>query len=97
MKLHLWFSTHGEDILKTKPQSLRQAYILAGILPEDETKPLPRDSRDELAKLRRMVTRLTKEAAAHRDYADSKKLWETLQPLAVLLRQVSTDVDGPKR
>jgi hypothetical protein len=92
MRLHIWVCTHQRDILEAKPRSLRQFYILAGILPEDETKKLPKSSNDDLAKLRRLVRKVTTEAAAHRNYEDADKLWQALKPLAPLLREVSTEI-----
>lgn len=91
MNLHKWVCSHQTKILEAKPRSLRQFYILAGILPEDESEKLRKENKDELAKLRRLVRRLTTEAAAHRDYADAERLWRVLEPLAPLLREVSTD------
>ena len=90
MKLHTWVSGHQADILNSKPRSLRQFYILAGILPEDENKTF-REATDELVKLRRLVKKVTIEAAKHRDYAESDRLWQALSPLAELLMDVSTD------
>jgi hypothetical protein len=92
MRLHIWVSTHQSEILAAKPHSLRQFYILAGILPEDESRPLPKGGNDDLAKLRRLVRKVTAEAAAHRDYEDVERLWRALEPLAPLLRDVSTDL-----
>jgi len=67
-------------------------YILAGILPEDKTKGLPRERKDELAPLKRLVSRTVTEAAKHRDYAKVEDLSKALMPLAPLLRDVSTDL-----
>jgi hypothetical protein len=92
MRLHIWVCSHQKEILEAKPRSLRQFYILSGILPEDERKKLPKENNDDLAKLRRLVRRVTAEAAAHRDYADVGRLWQALEPLAPLLREVSTDL-----
>jgi hypothetical protein len=93
MNLHIWVCSHQREILDAKPRSLRQFYILAGILPEDGSKRLSKDNSDDLAKLRRLVGRIVMEAAAHRDYADIERLWNTLKPLAPLLRDVSTDLE----
>jgi hypothetical protein len=93
--LHKWVGEHQDAILKSKPRSLRQFYILAGILPEDEPK-VPSEKPDELSKLRRLVRRTALEAAAHRGYAETPKLWDALKPLAALLREVSTDLGGEK-
>ena len=92
MRLHIWVCSHQKEILEAKPHSLRQFYILAGILPEDESKKLPKENNDDLAKLRQLVRKVTVEAAAHRDYADFGRLWQALEPLAPLLREVSTDL-----
>ena len=92
MRLHVWVCSHHKEILEAKPHSLRQFYIMAGILPEDESKNLPKEHHDDLAKLRRLVRRVTMEVAAHRDYADIERLWRALEPLAPLLREVSTDL-----
>jgi len=96
MRLHTWVCTHRTEILAAKPYSLRQFYILAGILPEDGSKTLPK-TKDDLAKLRRAVRKVTAEAAAHRDFADSDRLWRALEPLAALLREVSTDTSRWKK
>jgi hypothetical protein len=93
MRLHIWVYSHQREILEAKPHSLRQFYILAGILPEDESKKLPKENNDELAKLRRLVRKVTVEAAAHRDYVEVERLWQVLEPLAPLLREVSTDLN----
>ena len=95
VRLHTWVCGHRTEILNAKPHSLRQFYILANILPEDETKPMP-GPKDDLAKLRRLVRKVTIEAAAHRDYIDASRLWQALEPLAPLLRDVSTD-DGHEK
>lgn len=92
MRLHIWVCSHQKEILEAKPHSLRQFYILAGILPEDEGKKMSKENSDGLAKLRRLVRRVTLEVAAHRDYADVGRLWQALEPLAHLLREVSTDL-----
>jgi hypothetical protein len=92
MRLHTWVTSHRTEILKAKPSSLRQFYILAGILPEDGSKKLHNDKYDELSKLRRLVSRVLTEATGHRDYVKVEKLWQVLEPLAPLLREVSTDV-----
>lgn len=92
MRLHIWVCSHQKEILEAKPHSLRQFYILAGILPEDESKKLPKANNDDLAKLRLLVRKVTAEAAAHRDYAEVDRLWQALEPLAPLLREVSTDL-----
>jgi hypothetical protein len=76
---------------------LRQFYILAGILPEDGGKKLPRESPDELAKLRRAVRKVTTEATSHRDYIHADELWKALEPLARLLRDVSTDTAAKRQ
>jgi hypothetical protein len=96
MRLHVWVCSHQSEILAAKPHSLRQFYVLAGVLPEDESKKMPKENNDELAKLRRLVRRTAAEAAAHRGYAEAKKLWQALEPLAVLLREVSTDTSLAK-
>jgi hypothetical protein len=83
--------------LDHKPHSLRQFYILAGILPEDGPKRLPKDKPDELTKLRKLVRRTCLEAAAHRDYSTAKALLRVIQPLAALLQEVADDVDQTKR
>lgn len=94
--LHLWVGQHQEAILKSKPHSLRQFYILAGILPEDGSKKPPKENPDALAKLRKLVRRTTWEAAGHRDFATASDLLEALNPLAVLLEDVAADVAAPK-
>jgi len=66
IRLHIWVCANPKEILTAKPHSLRQFYILAGILPEDEGKRLPRGCKDDLAKLRRLVRKVTAEAAAPR-------------------------------
>lgn len=99
MRLHIWCCTHQSEIIAAKPRSLRQFYVLAGILPEDGSRKFSSAQHDDLAKLRRLVRRVATEAAAHRDYADAQRLWQALSPLAPLLREVSTDirvVDGSK-
>lgn len=91
MRLHIWVCTHQQEILEAKPHSLRQFYILAGILPEDDAKKLHRHKADDLAKLHRAVRKVTAEASAHRGYAEAQELWRALEPLARLLKDVSTD------
>ena len=96
MALHQWVGQHKDSILKSKPHSLRQFYILAGILPEDHAKKPPKDIPDDLAKLRKFVRRTALEAAGHRDYATAVALLKALQPLAVLLEEVTADVEAAK-
>jgi hypothetical protein len=91
MRLHIWVCSHRTEILAAKPHSLRQFYILAGILSEDESNKLTKENPDDLAKLRRLVRKVTAEAAAHRDYAEVEDLWKALAPLAALLTDVGTD------
>jgi hypothetical protein len=90
--LHKWVGSHQREILKTKPTSLRQMYILAKILPEDETRNMPKENHDELAPLRRKVAKVLTEAAKYRDFGKGKDLWKALKPLAPLLREVCTDL-----
>jgi hypothetical protein len=90
MRLHIWVGSHQQEILRAKPHSLRQFYILAGILPEEEGKSR-HESDDDLAKVRRLVRKIASEVAKHREYADAGRLWDALQPLAGVLRDVSTD------
>lgn len=97
MRLHIWVGQHQKDILDHKPHSLRQFYILAGILPEDGPKRLPKDKPDELTKLRRLVHRTCLEAAAHRDYCTAQALLRALDPLAALLEEIVQDVDQKNR
>ena len=97
MRLHIWLGQHRKDILEHKPHSLRQFYILAGILPEDGPKRLPKDEPDELTKLRKLVFRTCKEAAAHRQFAGAEALLKALDPLAALLEEVTDDVRQTKR
>lgn len=97
MRLHIWVGQRRQDILDHKPHSLRQFYILAGILPEDGPKQIPKDKPDELTKLRKLVFRTCLEAAAHRQFATGKALLKALDPLAALLEEVAADVSQTKR
>jgi hypothetical protein len=92
MRLHKWISTHRQTILEQKPHSLRQCYILAGILPEDESKKRPTDPNDELAKLRRLVRKVCVEAACHRKYQQASELMNALVPVANLIEDVREDL-----
>jgi hypothetical protein len=88
MKLHKWVSQHQQDILEHKPHSLRQLYILAGILPEDGPKRLPREKPDELSKLRKLVWRTCNEAAVHVGYSRTIDILKALQPLVRTFEEV---------
>jgi hypothetical protein len=96
MRLNMWLEQHRSDILEHKPRSLRQFYILAGILPEDGPKKLLRNKLDDLARLRRLVRQLCLEVAKHRDYCQSQELFTILRPLIAVLEEVSTDVNKRK-
>ncbi|MGA2248475.1 MAG: DUF3102 domain-containing protein [Verrucomicrobiota bacterium] len=96
MKLHVWIGQHQKDILYHKPHSLRQFYILAGILPEDGPKRMPKDAPDELGRLRRLVRRTCWEAAAHRQFSGAAGLLKALNPLAKLLEEITADIDESK-
>jgi hypothetical protein len=91
MRLHEWVATHQETIIREKPRSLRQFYVLAGILPEDGPRLLPREKRDELARLRRLVWRTSKEGVIHIGYAPAEKLLKVLEPLVALLADVKEE------
>jgi hypothetical protein len=91
MRLHKWVIVHQGAILKSRPHSLRQMYILAGILPEDEAKSKLGEKADELAKLKRFVRRLCLEAAVHRDYAARSDLLRALTPVQNLLDELEQE------
>lgn len=97
MRLHEWrlkFPKEKFAELQMKPHTLRQLYLLAGILPEDEDDKDRgmKGSSDDLARLRRLVRKVTREANAHRDYADAKDLQKALAPLVGLLEDVGKDI-----
>ncbi len=92
MRLHRWVASHQKTILQEKPRSLRQFYILAGILPEDGRKVLRGQQGDELARLRRFVWRTRKEAGVHLGYGQAADLWKVIQPLEVLFEEVKKQV-----
>jgi hypothetical protein len=72
---------HGErDILRLNPQNLRQAYIYAGVLPEDSQTKKKRGKFDEVAFLRKAVHRLMLQLRSSEDYEPEKLLKET-EPL----------------
>ena len=96
MDLHKWVSQHQQDILERKPHGLRQLYILAGILPEDGAKTLPREKPDELSKLRKLVRRTCLETAVHIGYSPSADILKALQPLAALLEEVGQEKTDAK-
>jgi hypothetical protein len=67
----------ARDILKQKPQSLRQALIYVGVLPKDTDKRHHSAKFDELAWLRKAVHRLLKELKANEDNHAEELLHET--------------------
>ena len=70
----------ARDILKLKPQSLRQALIYAGALPEDTEKAHPSGEFDELAHVRKTIARLLLELKASEDnYREA--LLKAIEPL----------------
>jgi hypothetical protein len=93
MRLHIWVALHQQDILAHKPHSLRQFYILAGILPEDGPKRFHKEKPNELSKLRTLVRRTCWEAAARRDYTTANELLKVLVPLTALFEEVTADVN----
>lgn len=97
MRLHVWVGQHQQDILNHKPHSLRQFYFLAGTLPEDGPKQIPKDKPDELSKLRKLVRQTCLEAAAHRSFSTAEALLRVIQSLATVLQEVADDVDQTKR
>jgi hypothetical protein len=94
MNLHKWVSQHQGAILERKPHSLRQLYILAGILPEDDAKTLSLEKPEELSRLRRFVRRTCLEAAVHIGYVPSVDIMKVLQPLVALLEEVGHEETG---
>jgi hypothetical protein len=90
MRLHTWISVHKQQIFEAKPHSLRQLYILAGIINADDG-PQVRLKTDDLARLRRLVRRTCLEAAAHRDYVRLYDVRKALEPLARLLAELEED------
>ncbi len=91
MNLHKWVSQHQHDILERKPHSLRQLYILAGILPEDGAKMLRDEKPDELTRLRKFVRRTCMEAAIYIGYVPSVDILKALQPVVTLLEDVENE------
>ncbi len=70
----------AKDILKLNPQSLRQAFIYAGALPEDTDKKHPSGNFDELAHVRKTIARLLLELKANQAHYPEELLKAT-EPL----------------
>lgn len=83
----------AQDVLKLKPQSLRQALIYAGALPEDTEKKRPPGKFDELARVRKTVNRLLLELKANEDYYAEGLLQET-EPLIEWRNQLMAKLEA---
>jgi hypothetical protein len=90
MQFNRWMTLNKNALLAGKAHTLRQAFIMAHILPSDEEKKRSKQG-DEFAKLRRQVRRLCNEVASHGGYAEEEKLLKELEPLKRLLVDIHTD------
>lgn len=79
----------ASDILKLKPQSLRQALIYAGALPEDGEKAHAPDNLDELAQVRKAAARLLLQLKANEDHY-AEELLRATEPLIEWRTQLAT-------
>jgi hypothetical protein len=66
-----------KDIMKMKPQSLRQALIYAGALPEDPVKKRGSANFDQLGRVRKTLNVLLRKLKASQDYHADELLVET--------------------
>jgi len=96
--LHKWITTHPsrEQLLSDRSMTLRRLYLLAGIIPDDEMKE-HHETKDELAKLRRLFRKAQIEAAAYLGYAEPEKLLAILDPTIELAAQLRVAINTKNR